>query len=399
MKLDKIGRSVKMKIEELSVKFTEVFGESKEIGIFFSPSRVNLIGEHVDYNGGKVFPCALTMGTYGCVAKRDDKIIRMYSENLSDVGIVEVSIEDLQYNKKHNWANYAKGVVLEFKERFGLEHGFDLLVYGNIPNGAGLSSSASLELLVSVIMKDFTKADISMVDMVKLSQKVENKYVGVNCGIMDQFAIGMGKADKAVLLDTNTLEYEYANIKLDGYKILIANTNKRRELADSKYNERRGECETGLEIIKQYKNINALCELTNEEFDELAHHIENEVIRRRVKHVVRENVRTNKAVDALNDNDLNAFGKLLVESHASLKDDYEVTGIELDTLVDLLNKENNIVGARMTGAGFGGCAVAIVKDEDIDSIKGRVSEAYEKVIGYKPTFYVVEVGDGSRKLQ
>ncbi len=387
-----------MRIEELSNKFSSIFGEGSRTEVFFSPSRVNLIGEHVDYNGGKVFPCALTMGTYGCVSKREDKIIRMYSDNLSEIGIIEVSIDDLDYDKSHNWGNYVKGVVLEYKKRFGVEHGFDLLVYGNIPNGAGLSSSASLELLVSVIMKDFTKANISMVEMVKLSQKVENEFVGVNCGIMDQFAIGMGKVDKAILLDTNTLKYEYVNIKLDGYKILIGNTNKRRELADSKYNERRSECEAGLEVLKQYKQISTICELSNEEFEDLAHHIENEVIRKRIKHAVSENVRTNDAVKALSENDLITFGKLLIESHYSLRDDYEVTGIELDTLVDLLNKEENIVGARMTGAGFGGCTVAIVKDEDIDGIQNRVSKAYKEVIGYAPTFYVVEVGEGSRRL-
>ncbi len=388
-----------MTYEELARKFINVFGYESRIEIFFSPSRVNLIGEHVDYNGGKVFPCALTMGTYGCVVKRDDRIIRMYSENFPEVGIIEMSIKGLKYEKDHDWTNYVKGVVLEFDKRYRVEHGFDLYICGNIPNGAGLSSSASLELLISVIMKDFTKADISMLDMVTMSQKVENEFIGVNCGIMDQFAIGMGKVDKAILLDTNTLKYEYVNAKLEGYKILIGNTNKRRELVDSKYNERRSECETGLEILKKYKAINALCELSNEEFDKISCYIENEVIRKRVRHAVSENERTKAAVDALNRNDLVTFGELLIESHKSLRDDYEVTGIELDTLVELLNMEKSIVGARMTGAGFGGCVVAIVKDFDVNGIKNRVSNAYEEAIGYPPTFYVVEVGEGSRKLQ
>lgn len=367
--------------------------------VFFAPGRVNLIGEHTDYNGGNVFPCALTFGTYAVIKKRNDKTIKFYSENFKELGIMEINIDEMEYNKEHDWANYPKGVIWAF-ETIGMkiDSGFDILFYGNIPNGAGLSSSASIEVITGVILKNLYNFDISMIDIVKCSQKAENQFVGVNCGIMDQFAIGMGKKDNAILLDTNTLKYQYSSIKLDGASIVIANTNKRRGLADSKYNERRSECETALKDLQSELKINALCEINEEAFEKNRHLIKNEVCARRAKHAIYENQRTLKAVKALENKDIKLFGKLMNESHISLRDDYEVTGIELDTLVEIAWKMPGVIGSRMTGAGFGGCTVSIVKDEFVEDFIKNVGEEYKNKIGYEAVFYVAQIGDGARKL-
>ncbi|MCB2355897.1 galactokinase [Clostridium estertheticum] len=367
--------------------------------VFFAPGRVNLIGEHTDYNGGNVFPCAITFGTYALIKKRTDKKIRFYSENFEELGIMEIDIDDMKYNKEHDWANYPKGVIWVFENNgMKIDSGFDILFYGNIPNGAGLSSSASIEVVTGVVLKDLYNFDLSMIDIVKYSQKAENEYVGVNCGIMDQFAIGMGKKDKAILLDTNTLKYQYSSIKLDGASIVISNTNKRRGLADSKYNERRSECETALKDLQSELKINALCEINEDVFEKNRHLIKNEVCARRAKHAIYENQRTLKAVKALENKDIKLFGELMNKSHISLRDDYEVTGIELDTLVEIAWKMPGVVGSRMTGAGFGGCTVSIVKDEFVDDFIKNVGEEYKKKIGYEAIFYVAQIGDGARKL-
>jgi len=385
-------------INKLKDMFKKVYGEEGE-KVFFAPGRVNLIGEHTDYNGGNVFPCALTFGTYALTKTRNDKKIRFYSENFDDLGIMEINIDEMVYNKDHDWANYPKGVIWAFeKNGMKIDSGFDILFYGNIPNGAGLSSSASIEVLTGVVLADLYNFDVSMIDIVKRSQQAENEFVGVNCGIMDQFAIGMGKKDNAILLDTNTLKYQYSSIKLDGASIVIANTNKRRGLADSKYNERRSECETALKDLQVGLHINALCELNEEEFEKNRHFIKNEVNARRAKHAIYENQRTLKAVKALENKDIELFGKLMNASHVSLRDDYEVTGIELDTLVEIAWRMPGVVGSRMTGAGFGGCSVSIVKDEFVDDFIENVGEEYKNKIGYAAEFYVAQIGDGARRL-
>ena len=386
--------------QKLLEKFQELFGGEGDIRSYFSPGRVNLIGEHTDYNGGHVFPCALTIGTYGIARKREDRKIRFYSENFSRLGVFETSLDDLVYHEEANWTNYPKGVVWAFKEKgYVADTGFDLVMYGNIPNGSGLSSSASVELLMGVILVDmFGFEGLSMIDLALLGQYAENKFNGMNCGIMDQFAIAMGKENQAIFLDTADLSYEYAPIKMKGAKIVIAASNKKRKLTDSKYNERRAECEEALADIQKQMDIKALGDLTEEQFEEVKDAVKNPVCRKRAKHAVYENQRTIKAVAALKAGDLETFGKLMNASHVSLRDDYEVTGKELDTLVETAWKQEGVIGSRMTGAGFGGCTVSIVKEEAIDDFIKNVGEIYEKEIGYAADFYVVEIGDGSRRI-
>lgn len=380
-------------------KFNEKFGYEKDVRVFFSPGRVNLIGEHTDYNGGHVFPCALSFGTYGAISQRDDKIVRMYSENFEDKGIISFEIDNLKNEEEHDWANYPKGVIdVLRKHGYDVNQGFDMLVYGNIPNGAGLSSSASLELLMAVMMNDIHKFNIDRVELVKYCQEAENNFIGVNCGIMDQFSIGMGQDSSAILLDCNTLDYKYSTVDLKDEVIVIANTNKRRGLADSKYNERRSECEEALKELQTELKISTLGELTEDEFEKNKHLIKSDIRAKRAKHAVYENQRTLKAVKALEDNDIETFGKLMNQSHNSLRDDYEVTGKELDTLVDLASKHEGTVGARMTGAGFGGCTVSIVKRNNVDDFINNVGKQYKEIIGYDADFYVANIGAGTREI-
>ncbi|WP_294653806.1 galactokinase [uncultured Fusobacterium sp.] len=387
-------------IKGLIEDFKTLYKYEGEVKVFFSPGRVNLIGEHTDYNGGFVFPCALDFGTYAVAVKRNDNIFRMYSKNFENLGIIEFSLDRLINEPQDNWANYPKGVIKTFLEAgFNINSGFDVLFYGNIPNGAGLSSSASIELATSVILKDLFNLDVDMVSMVKLSQKAENKFIGVNCGIMDQFAIGMGKKDNAILLDCNTLNYQYAPVVLNGASIVIANTNKKRGLADSKYNERRGSCEAAVKVLNENGiDIKYLGELSVERFNEIKHLITDEEQLKRATHAVTENERTKVAVEKLNAGDIEAFGQLMNQSHISLRDDYEVTGFELDSLVEAAWEAEGVIGARMTGAGFGGCTVSIVKDEFIESFKKSVGEKYIAKTGLVADFYVAKIGDGSRKL-
>ena len=380
-------------------KFNEKFGYEKDVRVFFSPGRVNLIGEHTDYNGGHVFPCALSFGTYGAISQRNDKIVRMYSENFEDKGIISFEIDNLKNEEEHDWANYPKGVIdVLRKHGYDVNQGFDMVVYGNIPNGAGLSSSASLELLMAVMMNDIHQFNIDRVELVKYCQEAENNFIGVNCGIMDQFSIGMGQDSSAILLDCNTLDYKYSTVDLKDEVIVIANTNKRRGLADSKYNESRSECEEALKELQTELKISTLGELTEDEFEKNKHLIKSDIRAKRAKHAVYENQRTLKAVKALEDNDIETFGKLMNQSHNSLRDDYEVTGKELDTLVDLASKHEGTVGARMTGAGFGGCTVSIVKRDNVDDFINNVGKQYKEIIGYDADFYVANIGAGTREI-
>ncbi len=380
-------------------KFEDVFGDAEGVKVFFAPGRVNLIGEHTDYNAGHVFPCALTIGTYAVARKREDKKLRFYSMNFEQLGVIESSIEGLKPEKEADWTNYPKGVMWAFGEKgFTIPCGMDILLNGNIPNGSGLSSSASVEVLTGAILREFFGFEVSNQDLALIGQFSENKFNGVNCGIMDQFAIAMGKKDHAIFLDTADLSYTYAPVKLEGAKIVIACSNKKRGLGDSKYNERRSECETALAELQTVVDIEGLGNLTEEQFETYKSAIKDEVRVRRAKHAVYENQRTLKAVAALEANDIVQFGQLMNASHVSLRDDYEVTGIELDTLVEEAWKVEGVIGSRMTGAGFGGCTVSIVKDEAIETFKKQVGDAYLAKIGYAADFYVVEVGDGPTVL-
>ncbi len=381
--------------EKLLEKFDELFKSDGTEKVYFAPGRVNLIGEHTDYNGGHVFPCALTIGTYGVARRRNDNKLMLYSMNFDGLGVIQCSVESLKYKKEDDWTNYPKGVIWALKEKgYTIDNGMDILFYGNIPNGSGLSSSASIEVLTGFICKDLYGLDIDNINIALTGQYSENNFNGVNCGIMDQFAIAMGKENRAIFLDTATLEYTYAPINLAGYKIVILNTNKKRGLGDSKYNERRSECEEALRRLKTKLPINSLGELTEEEFEKNRYLIGDEVMEKRAKHAVYENRRTIMAVEALKNNDIETFANLINQSGDSLREDYEVTGIELDTLVEEARKQQGVICARMTGAGFGGCAVSIIKTEAVESAIENVGKAYKEKIGYNADFYVVDIGNG-----
>ena len=386
-------------LENLIKDFKKIFKYNGEVETFFSPGRVNLIGEHTDYNGGFVFPCALDFGTYAVVKKREDKIFRMYSKNFENLEIIEFNLDNLVYEKKDNWANYPKGVIKTFLDRnYKIDTGFDVLFFGNIPNGAGLSSSASIEVLTAIILKDLFKLDVNMIEMVKICQATENNFIGVNCGIMDQFAVGMGKKDNAILLDCNTLKYEYVPVKLKNMSIVIANTNKKRGLADSKYNARRADCQEAVKTLnKNGVNIKYLGELTVAEFEKVKHFLTNEDQLKRATHAVTENERAKIAVEFLKKDDIAEFGRLMNKSHTSLRDDYEVTGLELDSLVEAAWEERGTVGSRMTGAGFGGCTVSIVENDYVDSFIKNVGKKYKEKTGLEASFYIGNIGDGARK--
>ena len=385
--------------EQVLQKFQEIFGADEGAKAYFAPGRVNLIGEHTDYNGGHVFPCALTIGTYGVARKREDDKLRFYSMNFGELGVIESSLGEFVPGGDKNWTAYPKGVMWAFEQKgMKMPSGLDLLLFGNIPNGSGLSSSASVEVLTGAILRDLFGFEVTNQDLALIGQFSENKYNLVNCGIMDQFAIAMGKKDNAIFLDTADLSFEYAPIKLDGAKIVISCSNKKRGLGDSKYNERRSECETALAELQKVVQIKSLGELSEEQFEKYKDAIRDDVRRKRAKHAVYENQRTLKAVAALKAGNLTEFGELMNASHVSLRDDYEVTGIELDTLAEEAWKVPGVIGSRMTGAGFGGCSVSIVKDEAVDAFIQSVGEAYKKKIGYAADFYVVEIGDGPRIL-
>ena len=379
--------------EKLMETFQNLFGADGDIRTYFAPGRVNLIGEHTDYNGGHVFPCALTLGTYAVARKRDDRVLRFYSENFA-------SLDDLVPDEKADWTNYPKGVMWTFEKRgYKLPQGMDIAIYGDIPNGSGLSSSASLEVLTGIVLKDmFGFDEITMPEIAQIGQYSENNFNGCNCGIMDQFASAMGKKDNAIFLDTNTLEYEYAPVVLPDAKIVITNSKVKHSLVDSAYNDRRSECETALEELKSEMPIVTLGDLTEAEFEAHKDTIKDPVRQLRAKHAVYENQRTIRAVAALKANNIEEFGKLMNESHISLKNDYEVSCEEIDILVDLAWEIPGVIGSRITGGGFGGCTVSIVKNDAVDTFIEKVGNGYKEQTGNTAEFYVVEVGDGAHRL-
>ena len=382
-------------------KFYELFGAEGDIRTYFAPGRVNLIGEHTDYNGGHVFPCALTLGTYAVARKRDDDKIRFYSANFESLGIIETSLDDFVPSKKAGWTNYPKGVMWAFAKRgYVMTSGLDMLIYGDIPNGSGLSSSASLEVLTGVVLKDlYNFEEVSMVDIALIGQDSENNFNGCNCGIMDQFVSAMGKKGNAVFLDTSTLEYEYAPVDLLDAKIVITNSKVKHSLVDSAYNDRRNECETALKELQEVIDIKTLGDLTEEEFEANKDAIKSEIRQKRAKHAVYENQRTIKAVEALKNNDIETFGQLMNASHESLKNDYEVSCEEVDVLVELAQSIPGVLGSRITGGGFGGCTVSIVKNDVIDKFIEVVGNGYTEKLGRKAEFYVVEIGGGASVCQ
>ena len=385
---------------KLMETFLKLYGEGGEVRTYFAPGRVNLIGEHTDYNGGHVFPCALTLGTYGLARKREDRTLRFYSINFEKLGVVETSLDDLVPHKEASWTNYPKGVMWAFEKRgYRLDHGLDILIWGNIPNGSGLSSSASLEVLTGVILKDIYGFDqVSMVDIALIGQDAENNFNGCNCGIMDQFASAMGKKDHAIFLDTNTLNYEYAPVVLEDAKIVITNSKVKHSLVDSAYNDRRNESETALRELQTEVEIQTLGDLTEEEFEMHKNAIKDPIRQKRAKHAVYENQRTIRAVEALKNNDVELFGKLMNASHQSLRDDYEVSCEEIDILVDLAQAMPGVLGSRITGGGFGGCTVSIVKNDTVDRFVEEIGKAYQEKVGHEAEFYVVEIGDGAGRL-
>ena len=389
-----------MVIEKLQQEFMNLFSSESKPQVFFAPGRINLIGEHIDYNGGVVLPAAISFGTYALVRKRNDSKLRFFSLNFIEDGIIECGLNDLTYDQAHKWANYPKGMILVLKNKgYSIVTGFDILFYGNIPNAAGLSSSASLEIVTGVLLKELFHLPVNMEEIVKVGQLVENEYIGVNSGIMDQFAVGFGKKDHAILLDCQNLQFEYAPIKLKEYVIMIIHTNKQRALTESKYNERRKQCENALMDLKELLDINNLCMVTPETFEQVKHLIKNDTDRKRAHHVVYEHARTKEAFLRLKERDIVSFGKLMNESHHSLQAYYEVTGLELDTIVKSAQNQVGVLGARMTGAGFGGCAIAIVKKEHTKQFKENVNKDYAKKVGYDATFYEASIGDGARKMK
>lgn len=385
--------------ETVLKKFEELYGDADGAGVYFAPGRVNMIGEHTDYNGGHVFPCALTIGTYAAVKKRDDRKLRFYSMNFEKMGVVESSLDDLTPSDAAGWTNYPKGVMWAFDKRgLKMDCGLDIVLNGNIPNGSGLSSSASLEVLTGFYLRDMFGFEVTNVDLALIGQYSENNFNGMNCGIMDQFASAMGKKDNAIFLDTADLSYQYAPLVLDGAKIIVTNSNVKHSLVNSAYNERRSECEKALEELKTVVEIKGLGDLSEEQFEADKDAIKDDIRKKRAKHAVYENQRTIRAVEALKNNDLKKFGELMNASHVSLRDDYEVSCEEIDVLVEEAWKVDGVIGSRITGGGFGGCTVSIVKDEAVESFKEKVGAAYKERVGKRADFYVVEIGDGPCKL-
>ena len=381
-------------------EFEKVYGDSAGASVFFAPGRVNLIGEHTDYNGGCVFPCAITLGTYIVIRKSESSMTRYYSMNFEHMGVIEGRISNIKYFKSSGWANYPKSIVWALqKKNVIIGSGFDMLVYGNLPNGSGLSSSASLEAVTLYALIKLYNIRMDKIEMAKLCQFAENEFIGMNCGIMDQFAIIMGRKDNVIYLDTGKLKYKYVPVRLKDVRIVIASSNKKRKLGESKYNERRSECERAYSFLKEEAakdglEVSSLCELDMEQFEKYSYVLKDDILYRRAKHAISENERTKRAVKAFIHDDVEQFGHLMNESHISLRDDYEVTGYELDTLVNAAWECDGVIGSRMTGAGFGGCTVSIVREDCISSFIKNVGEKYNAKTHLNADFYVVDLSDG-----
>ena len=386
-------------ISDLRIKFTELYGGEDDCRLYFAPGRVNLIGEHTDYNGGHVFPCALTLGTYGAIRPRKDRILRFYSLNFPECGIIETSLDDLEPFNGSLWTEYPKGIIWTFHKRgFLLPAGADILYYGDIPSGSGLSSSASLEVLTGLMLRDTYGFHISMTDLALIGQYAENNYNGMNCGIMDQFTSAMGRKDSAIFLDTNTLQYQYADIQLSDAKIVITNSNVKHSLVSSAYNDRRRECETALKDLQKVVSISSLGDLSEEQFEQYKDAIQDPICRKRAKHAVYENQRTIRAVRALQNKALEEFGRLMNESHISLRDDYQVSCPEIDLLTELAWSLPGVVGSRITGGGFGGCTVSIVENQHIPAFTELLGREYTTRTGHRADFYIVDIGDGAHPI-
>ena len=388
-------------VKKLIQEFKKLYGKADGLRTYFAPGRVNLIGEHTDYNGGHVFPCALTLGTYAVVRNREDNKLRFYSMNFASQGIISSLLDHLVPDDGSSWTNYPLGVIWAFEKRgFKLTHGLDIAIYGNIPSGSGLSSSASLEVLTGLIIKDtFDFSEVTMPEIALIGQDSENHFCGCNCGIMDQFASAMGKKDHAIFLDTNTLHYEYAPVKLKDEKIVITNSKVKHSLVNSAYNDRRLECETALKELQKVISISSLGDLSEIAFEKYKDAITSPIVRKRAKHAVYENQRTIRAVSALKNNNVELFGQLMNASHESLRYDYEVSCEEIDFLVDLAQAMPGVIGSRITGGGFGGCTVSIVKNDTVEHFIDSIGKEYLKRTGHKAEFYVVDIGDGARILK
>lgn len=390
-----VPTSCVMNVDYLETKFEETFG-TKNKKVFFAPGRVNLIGEHIDYNGGNVLPCAISYGTYLAFSQRNDNILSLASTNFD----FKINIDINQLNQDENqWVKYPEAIVDQFLKKNIKLSGMNMLFSGNIPTGAGLSSSASVELVTAVAINEHFKCNLSTLELIKMSQRAENNFVGVSCGIMDQFAVGMAKENNALHLNCNTLDYTFVNLNLHEYSIIIADTKKQRLLADSQYNQRCLECEQALKIISAEKPINYLCELSMDEFASLGKLINDPILFARARHVVSENDRVDRAMNALNNNDINLFGELMIQSHLSLKNDYQVTGFELDTMFELALNCEGVIGTRMTGAGFGGCTITLIENSKIDKFIAKIKIDYEKITGLKPEFYIVNASNGAARIK
>ena len=381
--------------ERLKEQFKELFNQ-ENTNIFFAPGRVNLIGEHIDYNGGLVMPCAITYGTTLLTAPNNEGVFRFRSTNFNE--ILDIPVKDSYEKSGETWFNYPLGVIHNFIKDGKQVQGLDMLFFGNLPIGAGLSSSASIEIVTAYAFNSLFNAGYSKLDIVLLSKKVENEFIGVNSGIMDQFAVTFGEKEKALKLNCETLDYQAVDCNLGDHLLAIINTNKPRKLAESKYNERVNECETALKALQQELAINNLCDINSETFEKHKHLIDNITIQNRAKHVVEENDRVELAAVALAENRLKDFGDLMYSSHDSLKNLYEVSGKELDTLVEFCLSYPEVTGARMTGAGFGGCAIALVKKTYFDDFSSKITEYYTQKIGYAPSVYSSEIGAGVREI-
>lgn len=389
-----------MKKQELLSAYKDTFGEDGQ-DVFFSPGRINVIGEHTDYNGGHVFPAAISLGVYGVYGPREDNQVNLYSGNV-DSPIVEFDLDDSSVEKgNHFWTNYFKGMITYLRQREDgdkINHGFNLYIKATLPSGSGLSSSAALEMLMGIILKEEFELNVTRPEIARLGQKTENEFVGLNSGIMDQFACIMGKKDSAIFLDCNTMDYEYKPLKLGDYEIIIMSTNKEHTLADSAYNDRVAECGSALEKLQKKLDIKSLGEIDEDTLDEYSYLINDETELKRARHAVAENQRTIRATKAMENDDLEKLGRLINASHVSLHYDYEVTGKELDTLAETAWKQPGVLGARMIGGGFGGSAIAIVKKSEAENFKKNVGKAYRDAVGYEASFYDAEIVDGTKRI-